>query len=439
MGKIWIIIQREYITRVRRPAFLITTLLAPLGFLLLMVSSVIITTINNSTTHVAVIDESGLFRDIAFADADDKSVYFHKVSETYQDISSLLSDNKESKYHALLHIPSNFNVNTPNNPAIAYRYIERPGLAKRQFIAQRISDAVQQLRMKILQVDETQMEQMQQKVKLTYESLNNIQEKQGYTEAASAAGLMMGFAIYMALFFYGTMIMKGVAEEKTSRIVEVLASSVKPFQLLMGKILGIGAVGLTQFVLWVLLTMVIYVFALPLLGITLASTPAAMTSSPPAEIDTDEITMIVQSIQALPLSSMAVYFPLFFLGGFLLYGSMFAALGSAIGEEGDQQSIMIPVTIPIVISVFLAINVINNPDSSIGFWASVFPLTSPVVMCALLPFNPPWWQVALSLVFLFAGFVGAVWLAGRVYRTGILIYGKKVSLKEIGRWIFSKS
>jgi ABC-2 type transport system permease protein len=439
MNKIFIIIQREYLTRVRQKSFLITTLLAPLGFFLLIASSVLISTFSQGSTHVAIIYESGLFKDIPIPDADDQTVYFHKVAEGYEALETELKKQKkdDAKYEALIFIPANFNPNNPNNPAIAYRYIKRPGLVKQQFINQRITDAVFALRIKG-KTGVEDMEELQQKVKLNYESLDNSKEKQGYTDAAALVGMVMGFAIYISLFFYGTMIMKGVMEEKTNRIVEVLTSSVRPFQLLMGKIIGVGAVGLTQFVLWIILMFGVNILSGIIFGITMGSGSNTMSNMKSSGIDPDDILIITQNISALPITQIVILFPLYFMGGFFLYGSLFAAVGAAIGEDGDQQSLMIPITIPIIISIFIAINVINNPDSALGLWGSLIPFTSPIVMCALLPFRPEWWQITLSILFLIAGFVLTTYVAAKIYRTGILMYGKKIKMKEIARWIFSK-
>lgn len=440
MNKIFIIIQREYITRVRQKSFLITTLLAPLGFFVLIVSSVVISTFSQGNTHVAIIDESGLFKDVPIPDADDQTVYFHKVSDNYNELETTLKKQKEDggKYEALIFIPADFSVDNPNNPGIAYRYTKRPGMIKQQFINQRMTEAVFALKMKDKAGSED-LEELRKKVKLNFESLDNSKEKQGYTDAAALVGMVMGFAIYISLFFYGTMIMKGVMEEKTNRIVEVLTSSVRPFQLLMGKILGVGAVGLTQFTLWIILMFGVNLLSGVLLGVTMGSNSAAtMGDMKNSGIDSDDILMITQHISALPITQIVVLFPLYFLGGFFLYGSLFAAVGAAMGEDGDQQALMVPITIPIIISIFIAINVINNPDSALGLWGSIIPFTSPIVMCALLPFRPEWWQIALSLVFLVAGFILTTYIAAKIYRTGILMYGKKVKLKEIARWIFSK-
>jgi ABC-2 type transport system permease protein len=442
MGKIWIIIQREYITRVKRRSFLITTLLAPLGFFALIVGSVLISTYSQDKVNVALIDDSGLFRDIPIPDAEDQSVYFHRVDNKYDELATTLTAQKkgETKYSGIIQIPANFDVNSPNKSQIVYRYVERPGLVKKQFITQRMNEAVDKLRMKMLNINPEVQEQMQKKIMVDFSSLGNEVEKKGYTEAAGIAGMIMGFAIYISLFFYGTMIMKGVMEEKTSRIVEVLTSSVKPFQLLMGKIMGVGAVGLTQFILWIVLMFGVNLIAGVMFGVTIGPhTPMSMGNIPESGMDGDEMNLLVQNLSTLPFMQIAVLFPVYFLGGFLLYGSLFAAIGAAIGEDGDQQSLMMPITVPIIISILIAVNVINNPDSGLGFWGSIIPFTSPVVMSALLPFRPDWWQIAISLFLLIGGFILTTWIAARIYRVGILMYGKKVRLKEMMRWIFAKS
>ena len=443
MNKIWIIIQREYITRVKRKSFIITTLLAPLGFFALISGSVLISTYSQGRTDVAIVDDSGLFKDISIPDADDQTVYFHKVEDKYERLAAELPKEKKEenkKYAAIIYIPANFNINSPNNPVIAYRYVERPGMMKKQFINQRMNEAIDKLRMKMLKIDDEVQQQMQNKIQLDFTSLDNQIEKKGYTEAAGVAGMVMGFAIYISLFFYGTMIMKGVQEEKTSRIVEVLTSSVKPFQLLMGKIMGVGAVGLTQFILWIVLMFGVNIIAAAIFGASLSSHSSSFGAvQGTQQVDADDIQMLIKNLSSLPFTQIIILFPLYFIGGFLLYGSLFAAVGAAMGEDGDQQSLMVPITVPIIISIFIAINVINNPDSALGFWGSIIPFTSPVVMSALLPFRPEWWQIGLSLLLLAGGFILTTYIAAKIYRVGILMYGKKITLKEMARWIFSRN
>ncbi|MBL7778350.1 MAG: ABC transporter permease [Chitinophagales bacterium] len=444
MNKIFIIIQREYITRVTRPAFWIATLLAPIGFLVLMVASVLISTYDNESTTVAILDESGLFKEYfkqnGIADATDGSVHFYIEETSFNDLESIIkSPNEKKKYQAIIRIPQNYNLNNPGNPVISCLYAERIGLEKKQFIIGRLNDMVKKQRMIANQISAETQDLLQKKVDVAFESLMNLNEKKGYDIAASIVGLLMAMAIYISIFFYGTMIMKGVQEEKTSRIVEVLTSSVKPFQLLMGKIMGVGAVGMTQFVLWIFLIFLINIFVAPLLGITLANQTTTIHTASANDIDTDSAALLIQNLSQLPFTQIMILFPLYFLGGFLLYGSLFAAVGAAMGEDGDQQSLMLPVSVPIVISVFIAMNVMNNPDSAMGFWGSLIPFTSPVVMSALLPFHQPWWHITLSLLLLIAGFVFTTFIAAKIYRIGILMYGKKITFKEMIKWIIAKN
>jgi ABC-2 type transport system permease protein len=443
MLKIWIIIQREYITRVKKPAFFITTLLAPLGLLVLMGASVFISTYNQSSTKVAIVDESqqfkALFEEYGLADADDGSVRFQVVTEKYDDVLKAMNAKEDAPFQAVLHIPENFDVNNPNHAAIAYRYNERPGMAKQQLITQRMNDAMVKLRMKSSNVDQALMDELQTKVKLNFESLKDHNENATYTTVASIFGMIMSMAIYISLFFYGTMIMKSVQEEKTNRIVEVLASSVKPFQLLMGKILGVGAVGITQIILWMGLMFVVNIVVGILFGFSIGSQMPAPSAMPAEAMDADDMNRLMSTISALPFKRIMILYPIYFLGGFLLYGSLFAAVGAAMGEDSDQQSLMLPISLPIIISVIIAMNVVNDPDSSLGFWASLIPFTSPVVMSAMLPLVNNGWQIAASLVLLVAGFLFTTFIAARIYRVGILMYGKKVKISEIMRWIFSKA
>jgi ABC-2 type transport system permease protein len=208
----------------------------------------------------------------------------------------------------------------------------------------------------------------------------------------------------------------------------------------MGKIVGVGAVGLIQFVLWIILIFVVNIVAGVIFGVSISHhQPSALGQVQAGNVDTDDIQLLMQNLASLPFTRIIILFPIYFIGGFLLYGALFAAVGAAMGEDGDQQSLMVPITVPIIISIFIAINVINDPDSKLGFWGSIIPLTSPVVMSALLPFNPPWWQIAISLLLLIGGFILTTYIAARIYRVGILMYGKKIRFKEMIRWIFANN
>lgn len=437
MKKILIIIQREYLSRVLTKSFLLTTLLAPIGFILLVGATVWVNTLGSSEKRIAVIDESGVFKDMRFPDASDKSVYFFYPNESFDSLySNIQTNGKEAKFDALLRIPAGFEIMNPNRIGVQLFTADRPGLFMKQYLTEMLGDVVRKKKLETLDVDKAAIENLNEKITINYTSdLGN--EKVGFTEIASVIGYLIGFVVYIALLVFGTMIMKGVKEEKTNRIVEVLVSSVKPFQLMLGKIVGIGMVGLTQFLLWAILIMLSNFFIVAVLGITMDGGMMTPPSASAANnIDADEIRILIGHISEIRFLPIFGAFLFFFIGGFLLYGALFAAIGAAVNDDGDMQSLTLPVTIPIIISIILLTKVIGEPDGSMAFWASLVPFSSPIIMPSLMPFEPPLWQILLSAALLILGFLGTTWLAARIYRTGILMYGKKVTFKELLKWGF---
>jgi ABC-2 type transport system permease protein len=277
--------------------------------------------------------------------------------------------------------------------------------------------------------------------------------KESSTEVAMVVGYISGFLIYFFIFMFGPQVMRGVIEEKTNRIVEIIISSAKPFQLMMGKIIGIALVGLTQFILWIVLTTAIITGAktvfFPELGTQNAQEVVVQDlfeqQDNMAQVeqlqpqDMDKITSIFNSIKSIDFGVMFGSFIFFFLGGYLLYGSLFAAIGSAVDNETDTKQFMLPITIPLILGIVVMMNVVQNPESPVAFWFSIIPLTSPIVMMVRIPFGVPYWEVALSMGLLVLTFLGSVWMAGKIYRTGILMYGKKVNYKELWKWLRYKS
>ncbi|MBX2903621.1 MAG: ABC transporter permease [Chitinophagales bacterium] len=434
MKKVWIIIQREYLSRVLTKSFLLTTLLAPIGFIVLIVATVWVNSLGTSEKKIAVIDESGVFKDTRFPDAENKSVYFFYPDMPFDEIyNNIQAEGKAAKFDALLRIPAGFDVMKPNRIGVQLFTAERPGLFMKQYLTEVIGDVVRNKKLQQQSIQPEVVESLNEKIIINYSSgLGN--EKAGFTEVASIIGYLIGFIVYIALFVYGSMIMRGVKEEKTNRIVEVLISSVKPFQLMLGKIIGIGMVGLTQFVLWAILITLSNFFMAIVLGITVNS-PMAIPASPQAgNIDADEIRLLLSHVSEIHFLPLTLVFLFFFIGGFLLYGALFAAIGAAVNDDGEMQSLTLPVTIPIIVSIVLLSNVIGEPDGNIALWASIVPLSSPIIMPSIMPFEPPLWQILLSAILLVGGFLFTTWLAARIYRTGILMYGKKVTLKELLKW-----
>jgi len=276
------------------------------------------------------------------------------------------------------------------------------------------------------------------------------QSKEKSDGLAEGLGMFFAFVIYMFIFLFGVQVMRGVIEEKTSRIVEVIISSVKPFQLMMGKIIGIALVALTQVALWIVLSSTIFMglkatFGEELEQAQMNKIEQMESISPEIKGDSDSNSS-AQIFEKLQEKMATINFPLvlgcfifFFLGGYLLYGSLFAAVGSAVDNETDTQQFMLPITIPLILGIVLAQVVMDNPDGSVAFWASIVPFTSPIIMMVRVPFGVESWELILSMVLLIATFIGTTWMAGKIYRTGILMYGKKVNFKEIGKWLFRKS
>lgn len=278
-------------------------------------------------------------------------------------------------------------------------------------------------------------------------------EKETSTGLSMGIAYISGFLIYILTFIFGAQVMRGVIEEKTSRVVEVIISSVRPFQLMLGKIIGIGLVGLTQFILWIIITAVIITSAQSLLlpddvgAIPLAVTQNIMSSAPVEQeqisaINTQELNEIQQvfnSLKNINWGLILTSFLFYFLGGYFLYASLFAAVGSAVDNETDTQQFMIPITIPLILGLFVAMGTFQNPESSMAFWFSIIPLTSPIVMMARLPFGVPYWELILSMTILVLTFFGTTWMAAKIYRTGILMYGKKPTYKELWKWLRYKN
>src|SRR6185437_16053226 len=251
----------------------------------------------------------------------------------------------------------------------------------------------------------------------------------GATTAVAYAG---GILIYIFIFLYGSIVMRGVQEEKQSRVVEIIISSVKPFQLMMGKIIGIAMVGLTQFLIWVVLTVIFTSVGGQAIGGHHASQEMAINGSQKQQVIQDAMS----ALGTLPVGLIVVMFLFYFLGGYLIYSSLFAAASSAVDSQPEMGQFILPLSLPIIVSIASITTIVQNPDGHFAFWMSMIPLTSPIVMMARIPFGVPVWQLILSMAILVASFIAAVWLAGKIYRIGILMYGKKITWKELGKWLF---
>lgn len=433
MEKIWLIIKREFITRVRKKSFLVTTLLVPLAFAAMIIVPILLATSSSEHKLIAVVDNSQLFEN-KFPDS--KGVYFKYLHQ--QNIDSLKQHYEELGYEGVLYIPE-FDINRPSG--FEFYSSGQASVTMESSINNDINSIIEKKRMELQGIDQSKLEGIKSDVEVTFK--NGKEGKKGSSWVAYGVGYASGFIIYFILLLFGTSVMRGVMEEKVSRIAEVMISSVKPFQLMMGKIIGIAAVGLLQFLIWGVLITAIYslipLFVSPESMQAAAQGSQAMSQSEQAEV-VKRISEVVGSIQ---WSLLLPCFVLYFLGGYLFYSSLYAAIGSLANEDAaDVQQLTIPVTVPIIIGIMIMMKAVHDPGSSLAVWGSIIPFTSPMVMMARLPYGVPgtvpYWQLGLSFVFLIGGFMTTTWAAGRIYRTGILMYGKKITLKEAMKWVVRK-
>jgi ABC-2 type transport system permease protein len=440
MNKLFLIIRREYLTRVRRRSFIIATLLTPLAFtVFFVVVGLIFQYESDDTQRIAVVDEGDVLQKSI---KDENNLYFKFVDSS---LESLKADFETLDYDGILVIPPLSDVFSRNHTI--YYYSEKaPTLDMESLIKNRVKDGIRDFKIASLELDRRQLEALETSIDLDPEPISASSQDGSKITGAIAAGIggLMGIIMYIVVFIYGMMVMRSVMEEKTNRIVEVMISSVRPFQLMLGKIIGVGGVGLTQVAIWaILIPLVIFLSSL-IFGFD-SSTQMEMAQNTPggAAVDPEEAealaVLILQEVKSLNWWAILPLFIFYFLGGYFLYASLFAAVGSAIGDDmGESQSLTIPITIPVILAFYIMIVAVESPNSSLAVWSSIFPLFSPIVMPARLAFSPPLWEVALSVVVLAGSAVFFVWLSGRIYRVGILMYGKKVSLKEIGKWLFYK-
>jgi ABC-2 type transport system permease protein len=450
MNKIFLIIQREFITRVRKKSFIIMSVLGPILFAaFLIVPSWLATMEDKEVKQIAIVDETMYFGQalpeteyIQFVQLENTNIDI--IKETYQNLN----------YYALLYIPDNI---LASSTVILYSD-KQPSLSTRMHISNSIEKEIERQKLKAENIED--LDEILASIETTI-NLRSItlseegEEKESHAEIAMGIGYIGGMMIYFFIFFFGAMVMRGVIEEKTSRIVEVIISSVRPFQLMMGKIVGVGLVGLTQFIIWVALTLVLVFGVQKALFPELTQTPTQQviaqdimsgnndgTNLMPEQANGPEMQVVEEIFNSLGSVNFGLILGMFifyFLAGYLLYGSFFAMIGSAVDNETDTQQFMLPVTIPLIIAIFVMINTIQNPEGSIAFWFSIIPLTSPIVMMVRIPFHPAAWEIALSMGLLVLTFIGSVWVAGKIYRTGILMYGKKVNYKELWKWLRYKN
>lgn len=437
MSKLKLIIQREYLTRVRKKSFIIGTLLAPVGLLVYFLVIVGLTKYQGGgEIKVAVFDEAKIVGTLP----DDRGVrYLPSGQKTLEELKTEVTG---GQIDGVLRIPPMGNLQQ-KELTVFYYSDNKLAPEKSELIERRVAKKLRDFKIDSLRLDRKSLETLDTNISIDPEKITGEGEDDSkYTAGVGLAiGGIMAFIMFFMVMMYGQMVMRSVMEEKTNRIVEVMMSSVRPFQLMLGKIIGAGAVGLTQVVAWVVLSGAV-VFLLPfLIDIDPQQMQPPVTAGQPAidpEMAQGEALRIFSELGKQNWYLIVSSFIIFFLGGYFIYSSLFAAIGSAMGDDyGEGQALVLPITIPIILAFYIVAFVgVRNPDSGLMVFASLFPLFSPIAMPFRMAFNPPAWQIGLSLVLVVIAAFFFVWLAGRIYRVGILLYGKKVSFKEIGKWMF---
>jgi len=436
MNNIGLIIAREYLTRVKKKSFIIMTFLAPLLFVGIFGLIAYLGSKGGETKNIEVLDESGLFAELFVSDDDETYIYIDTP------LDSAKKHVEQGTIDGLIYVPSLNDLDNPED--ISFYAPGNPSLNLVRSIERKIENEIESIKLLRSGLTQEMLDGLESNVSIHSINLSSSgEEKDSSSRTATGVGYVAAFMIYMFIFIYGAQCMRGVIEEKTSRIVEVIISSVRPFNLMMGKVLGIAAVGFTQLAMWIVLTSV-----LASVGINVFSARAEsaqqMTDAIEQSAETqgaienpmDNIMSAVNSIN-IPLTLGAFVF--YFLGGYLLYSALFAAVGSAVDSDADAQQFMFPITIPLIAAIASLGVVLMEPHGSFAFWMSMIPFTSPVVMMMRVPFGVPLWELGLSMVLLVGGFIFTIWLASRIYRIGILMHGTKVNYKVLAKWFMMKN
>lgn len=445
MNKIGLIIQREFLTRVKKKSFIIMTLLTPILMGALMILPGLLASMGDtSLKKIAVVDRTHMF--VNKFENTDKFSFIYIQDKDFENYKANMAD---KGVDAILVI----NDGIVSNPKAATIYSnEDVSMEMSDNIESRMEDLIKTEKLRSFNIEN--LDEVLEKVK-TSVNLNTIKldesgnEKETNTVVIMGIAYLFGFLMYMFIFMFGSQVMRGVIEEKTNRIVEVIISSVKPMQLMMGKIIGVAAVGLVQFTIWVLLSIGIFIGVKSYIMQPDKQTVTVQSVMSPAGsqhlgAQTDDLADVTEDLSeggkimnsiSERIVPILFYFVIFFIGGYLLYSSLFAAIGAAVDNETETQQFLLPITIPLIIALVVMMHTFQNPNSAMSFWFSIIPFTSPIIMMARVPFEIPTWEIWLSIVVLYATIVATIWVSAKIYRTGILMYGKKTSFKELAKWI----
>ncbi len=433
MNNIPLILKREYFTRVKKKSFIIMTIVGPILMAALFIAPVWLAMADNDEVKTVMIyDKTGEYK-AAFKDSETLKFEFTDIQNAEQRKEAF----KASGNDAMLSISD-----TLSNDFVLYSE-KTPDISIKENLSGQLERFLEERNYKRLGIDKSKLDSAQVSVNIETKTLTSEGEKTSSAELPIAVGFISAFVIYMFIFMYGVQVMRGVIEEKVNRVVEILISSVKPYQLMAGKIIGIALVALTQFLLWAILTGIIVGFVYLAFGSSIM--PQGQDLSQLQNMSSEQIQNLTSNNQFSDILAaifnfdwvtMFLTFLTFFAGGYLLYASLFAAIGSAVDNETDNQQFMLPVTIPLILAIVAAQGIIKNPEGSLAFWFSIIPFTSPIIMPMRVAMGRyEIWELALSIGLLIAAFIAVVWLAAKIYKVGILMYGKKVSYKELWKWL----
>lgn len=445
MNPIKLIISREYITRVKKKSFIVMTFLTPLlvvgAYALIIFLNV--TSTSQSQKSIMIWDETGIFNNTF------KNTENYTFTYTFpKDLEEAKQNFLNSNHDLLVYIPKTQVVVPEMANAFSKNEI---GISTNSYIKRVMKKEVERLKLEASGVSQELITSINTEITLnTYKISDKVGEEKSYPEIRIAIALIFSILIYFFVFMFGAQVQRGVIEEKTNRVIEVMVSTAKPYQLMAGKIIGIALVGLTQFVLWIVFSVVLITAATPFVKQMMPQTPdveqiVQMSQSTNATMPplasgfegNEDIQYIIESLSSVNYGNVLITFLFFFIFGYLFYASLFAAIGAIVDNETDTQQFMLPITIPLIISITTLRIVIDNPNGSLAFWLSMIPFTSPITMMTRIPFGIPWWEVVLSCTILIISVLGSIWVSAKIYRIGILMYGKKPTYSDLWKWLKS--
>ncbi|MBF7090037.1 ABC transporter permease [Flavobacterium sp. ALJ2] len=436
MSIISLIIKREFISKVRNKSFVVMTFLSPLLFVGIAAFIGYLSSMKAETKRIAIHDETGLFAS-QFTKQNAKNIEFRYLDLSKVSLESLKDSIAKERLDGLLLIPKTDKIKDLESK-IEFISNNSPSISFIENTQNTIADEITRINFQEANLDTLAIKNAQANVNIHLAKASGEESLKGLNEIKIAIGGSFGYLIMMFIVIYGNMVMRSVIEEKTNRIIEIIISSVKPFQLMMGKIIGTSLAGLLQFLIWAVIGFALMFAASAFFGVNVGPTakvpPELMATAQKELVGTAQ--MYINELWSLPIASILIGFVIYFIGGYFLYSSFYAAIGAAVDNQTDSQQFLLPIIMPLILSVYIGFfTVVNDPHGTIAVIFSMIPLTSPIVMLMRLPFGVPWWQILISVTLLFASFFAVVWFAAKIYRVGILMYGKKPTWKELYRWL----